>query len=75
MAATTAPVAASLSGPRSGGRSASVQSNHVAIEINTAPRSFRRWRINRGPSSGRASTKAEPAAKNALTSRPTGIAT
>ena len=68
------PVAASLFGPLSGGRFASVQRNHVAMTINTAPRSFPRWRINRGPRSGRASTNAEPAAKNALTSSPTGIA-
>ena len=40
----------------------------------TAPRSFARWRITHGPNSGRMSTNAEPAAKNALTRSPTGIA-
>ena len=74
MVPSTRPVAASLFGSRSGGRFASVQRNHVAMTITNAPRSFPRWRINRGPRSGRASTNAEPAAKNALTSSPIGIA-
>ena len=43
------PVAASLLGRRSGGRLATVQTNHPPIATSTAPRSSARYRINHGP--------------------------
>ena len=69
------PRAASLSGTRSGGRLATVQTNHTAIASSTEVRSGVRCWISHGANSGRKSTNAEPAANTALSSSPTGMAT
>jgi hypothetical protein len=68
-------VAASLSGPPSGGRSATVHANQKPMATTIARRRSARRRMSASPSSGRRSTNAEPTAKKALTRRPTGIDT
>jgi hypothetical protein len=68
-------VAASVSGPSSGGRFSTVQTNQTTIAASTEVRKSVRRRISAAPSPGRTSTKADAAAKIALTSKPTGIAT
>ncbi len=75
MTVSRLPLAASLFGPRSGGRLATVQTNHNAIAIRIPARRSLRWRITSCANSGRMSTNADPAANTALTSSPTGIAT
>jgi hypothetical protein len=59
----------------SGGSLATVHTNQAAMAITTAIRGSFRWRITSGAISGRTSTNADPAAKTALTSNPTGMAT
>jgi hypothetical protein len=65
-------VAASLFGLWSGGTFATVHTNQLVIAATTATRSSLRRRITSGARPGRTSTKADPAAKTALTRSPTG---
>ncbi len=75
MAATIASVAASSFVPRSGGSRASVQASQSPLAAMTVARRSCRRRITADANAGLTSTKADPRAKTALTTSPTGMAT